>query len=61
MAPKISKTREAKPGELKEINILEDLEKLSRRPESRIDLQKLLENLSENSKIYAKHLFSSGP
>jgi hypothetical protein len=54
-------TREAKPGELRGIQILELMERLSRRPESRMDLQKLFDNLSEPVKNYAKHLVSSGP
>jgi hypothetical protein len=61
MEKKPRKTREAKPGELREINILESLERLSRRPESRVDLQRLLDNLSIDAKAYAKHLVTSGP
>ena len=57
----IKKNREAKPGELREINILESLERLSRRPESRIDVQRLIDGLTENTKTYAKHIISSGP
>ncbi|MCO5141913.1 MAG: hypothetical protein M9962_02350 [Oligoflexia bacterium] len=55
------KTREAKEGELREIHALESLERLSKRPESRMDVQNLLENLSEHGKIYARHLITSGP
>lgn len=55
------KTREAKPGELKEIHILESLERLSKRPESRMDVQKMLSNLSPKAHAYAKHLVMSGP
>jgi hypothetical protein len=57
----VKKTRDAKPGELREINILESLERLSKRSESRMDVQRLLDGLSPNSKIYAKHLVMSGP
>lgn len=55
------KTREAKPGELREIRVLELMEKLSKRPESRMDLQRLLEKLSPTGQVYAKHLVVSGP
>lgn len=55
------KTRDAKPGELREIHILQRLEKLSGRSESRIDVQRFLENLSPNSHKYIKHLITSGP
>ena len=54
-------TREAKPGELREIRIMETLERLSKRPETRMDVGTLLQNLSPNGQIYAKHLISSGP
>lgn len=53
--------REAKPGELREIHIMETLERLSKRPESRIDLQKCLTSLTPNTEKYVKHLISSGP
>lgn len=55
------KTREAKPGELRGINILETLERMSKRPESRMDVQRLLDGLSPDAKTYAKHLVMSGP
>ncbi len=55
------KTREAKPGELREIKILETLERLSKRPESRMDLQRFLTSRSPNTETYVKHLISSGP
>lgn len=55
------KTRDAKPGELREIHVLELMEKLSKRPESRMDLQRLLEKLSPTGQIYARHLVTSGP
>lgn len=55
------KTREAKPGELREIHIMETLERLSKRPESRLDLQRCLTSLSPNTETYVKHLISSGP
>ncbi len=58
---KLKKTREAKPGEVREINILQRLEKLSHRPETRIDLQRILEALSPTSQTYIKHLVNSGP
>jgi hypothetical protein len=54
-------TREAKPGELREIHILERMEKLSKRPESRMDLARLLERLSPVCQIYTRHLVTSGP
>jgi len=57
----MKKTREAKPGEIREINILETLEKMSKRPESRMDVQKLLGSLSPSGQIYIKHLVMSGP
>jgi hypothetical protein len=58
---KVRKTREAKPGELRGIQILETMERMSKRPESRMDLQKALGKLSPNGQIYAKHLVMSGP
>lgn len=61
MSKKPKKTREAKPGELRGIHLMETMERLSKRPESRMDLQRLLENLSPNGKVYAKHLITSGP
>jgi hypothetical protein len=54
-------TREAKPGELREIRILETLERLSRRPESRMDLQKLFASFRPPTEKYLKHLLGSGP
>ncbi len=53
--------REAKPGELQEIKILESLERLMKRPESRVDVQRMLGSLSDNGQIYVKHLVMSGP
>ena len=61
MATKTKKTREAKPGVLREIRVLEQFERLSRRPESRLDLQRLSEKLSSNCQIYTRHLVTSGP
>ncbi|MDZ4676520.1 MAG: hypothetical protein SGI74_03340 [Oligoflexia bacterium] len=58
---KSKKTREAKPGELRAIKILETIEKFSKRPEARMDLQRLLDRLSPDGKIYARHLIMSGP
>ncbi len=55
------KTREAKPGELREIRILETLERLSKRPESRMDVERLLSGLSPVGQAYVKHLVTSGP
>ena len=55
------KTRDAKPGELREIRILESLDRLSKRPESRLDVQRLLEKLSPTSQTYVRHLVTSGP
>lgn len=54
-------TREAKPGELREIKIMETLERLSKRPESRLDLQSFLTRLSPATEQYVKHLIQSGP
>jgi hypothetical protein len=61
MDQKPRKTREAKPGELREIRILELLERLSKRPESRLDVQRLIEKLSPATSVYLKHLITSGP
>ncbi len=55
------KPREAKPGELRGISLLEVLEKLFKRPESRIDAQRMLNALSKNGQTYARHLVMSGP
>ena len=57
----MSKTRDAKPGELREIHILEKLEKMSKRTDLRLDVQKILERLSPTAQIYIKHLVMSGP
>lgn len=54
-------TRDPKQGELRGIKILEKLERLFKRPESRIDAQRVLGEISENAKAYAKHLVTSGP
>jgi hypothetical protein len=54
-------TREAKPGELREIKVLETLEKMSRRTDLRLDVQKILDRLSPTGQIYVKHLVMSGP
>lgn len=61
MPKRPKKTREAHPGELREIAILERLERLSSRPETRMDVGRLLESLTAPTKIYAKHLVTSGP
>ena len=55
------RTREAKPGELREIKIMDTLERLSKRPESRMDVQKFLSSLSPPTEKYIKHLITSGP
>lgn len=55
------RTREAKDGELREIYVLESLERLSKRPESRMDVQRFLTSLTPNSEKYIKHLITSGP
>lgn len=57
----MTKTRDAKPGELREIRILETLEKMSKRTDLRLDVQKILERLSPTAQIYVKHLVMSGP
>ncbi len=54
-------SREAKPGELRAIKILEKLEKMFKRPETRLDAQKLLGRVSADAQTYAKHLVMSGP
>ena len=41
--------------------MIEALERLSRRPESRMDVQRMLDKLSEPAKMYARHLVTSGP
>ncbi|MEK6578479.1 MAG: hypothetical protein AABZ55_04570 [Bdellovibrionota bacterium] len=55
------KPREAEPGELRGIALLEILEKFFRRPESRIDAQKMLSSLSKEGQTYARHLVTCGP
>lgn len=57
----MAKPRDAKPGELREIKIVETLERYSRRPESRIDIQRLLDALTPSTQIYIRHLITSGP
>ncbi len=57
----MAKPREAKDGEIREIRIVQQLEKLSSRPESRIDVQRFLESLSPTAHTYIKHLVTSGP
>jgi hypothetical protein len=61
MDRKPKKAREAKPGELREIRVLELFEKFSKRPETRLDLQRLLEKLSPTCQTYIRHLVTSGP
>ncbi len=58
---KKKKTREAEPGELRGIALLEQLQRLFARPESRLDAQRVLNGLSKNGQTYAKHLVMSGP
>ena len=55
------KTREAEPGELRGIALIEILERLFKRPESRLDAQKALSKLSKDGQAYARHLVMSGP
>jgi hypothetical protein len=55
------KPREAEPGELRGIALIEILEKLFRKPETRLDAQKVLSNLSKDGQVYARHLVVSGP
>ena len=57
----MAKTRDAKPGELREIKVLETLEKMSKRTDLRLDVQKILDRLSPTGQIYVKHLVMSGP
>jgi hypothetical protein len=54
-------SRDAKPGELRGIRILEKLEKMFKRPESRLDAQRILGKLSADAQTYARHLVVSGP
>lgn len=54
-------TRDAKPGELQGIQILEALEKMFKRPETRLDAQKMLGRVSAHAQTYAKYLVMSGP
>jgi hypothetical protein len=54
-------TRAAKPGELRCIRIIESLEKLSSRPESRLDVQRFLGRLSTQGQAYVKFLIETGP
>jgi len=41
--------------------MLETLQRFFARPESRLDAQRLLNNLSPDGQAYAKHLVMSGP
>jgi hypothetical protein len=52
---------ESKPFETREAKAVGLLEKLSRRVDARIDVQKVLERLSPTAQIYVKHLVMSGP
>jgi hypothetical protein len=61
MAKRVKKTREAAPGELRGIQILEKLQRLFARPDSRLDAQRLLLTLSPDAQAYARHLVMSGP
>lgn len=54
-------TRQPKPGEMRGIRILERLEKMFKRPETRVDAQKILGKVSLGAQAYAKHLVISGP
>ena len=57
----MKKTREPEEGELRGIALLEILEKFFKRPESRLDAQRMLGNLSQDGQAYARHLVVSGP
>ena len=46
---------------LREIEILETLERFAKRPETRMDVQRLLDGLTPSTRIYARHLVTSGP
>ncbi len=50
-----------KPGEFRGILILEKLEKMFRRPETRMDAQRILSKVSAQAQAYAKQLVVSGP
>ena len=52
---------ESKPFETREAKAVGLLEKLSRRVDARLDVQKVLGRLSTNAQIYVKHLVMSGP
>ena len=54
-------SRQPKQGEMRGIRILERLEKMFKRPESRVDAQKILGKISAPAQAYAKHLVMSGP
>lgn len=54
-------SRQPKQGEMRGIRILERLEKMFKRPETRVDAQKILTKISANAQVYAKHLVMSGP
>jgi hypothetical protein len=53
--------REPDAGELRGIKLLEKLEKSFKRPESRVDAQRMLTRLSVDGQAYAKYLVMSGP
>lgn len=57
----MTKTREPDAGELRGIKLLEKLEKAFKRPESRVDAQRMLLKLSSEGQAYARHLVMSGP
>jgi hypothetical protein len=48
-------------SEMREARALEYIEKLSRRTDRRLDVQRLLERLSPKAQIYVRHLVTSGP
>lgn len=52
---------EAKGNEMRALKVVETLEKMSRRTDSRLDVQKILDRLSPSAQIYVKHLVMSGP
>ncbi|MGZ3722156.1 MAG: hypothetical protein ACXVA9_04445 [Bdellovibrionales bacterium] len=57
----MTKEREPDAGELRGIKLLEKLEKAFKRPESRVDAQRMLTKVSADAQAYAKHLVMSGP
>jgi hypothetical protein len=54
-------TKEPNAGEMRGIKLLGRLEKSFKRPESRVDAQRMLTRLSPEGQAYAKFLVMSGP